>query len=204
MFSRLHICIYALHICIHGNICPCAQSTLHIYIYIYIYIYLEICAQATSAAGSCSQHGIIIHQSPLEATIGFYQEISQQHKEQSRKQQHYQLLLTNPTRRALYEISPDIYIRPRLGQQNNAYKLVLLATTCVRTILYFFAVCFFSQWEIQPTSLVSGVNPVKIWVKYLLKHCFICFYFYLLVLCFIFLYILQKWLPDGCGCKTLP
>ena len=33
-------------------------------------------ALATSAAGSCSQHGIMIHQSPLEATIGFYQEIS--------------------------------------------------------------------------------------------------------------------------------
>ena len=29
-------------------------------------------AQATSAAGSCSQHGIMIHQSPPEATIGFY------------------------------------------------------------------------------------------------------------------------------------
>ena len=28
-------------------------------------------AQATSAAGSCSQHGITIHQSPPEATIGF-------------------------------------------------------------------------------------------------------------------------------------
>ena len=29
-------------------------------------------AQATSTAGSCSQHGIMIHQSPPEASIGFY------------------------------------------------------------------------------------------------------------------------------------
>ena len=41
MFSRLHICIYALHIRIYGNKCPCTQSAiLHIYIYIYIYIYI--------------------------------------------------------------------------------------------------------------------------------------------------------------------
>ena len=33
-------------------------------------------AQATSAAGSYSQHGITIHQSPPEATIYLYQEIS--------------------------------------------------------------------------------------------------------------------------------
>ena len=32
--------------------------------------------QATSAVGSCSQHGITIHQSPPEATIGYYQETS--------------------------------------------------------------------------------------------------------------------------------
>ena len=36
MFSRLYIHIYALHICIYGNKCPCTQSMLHIYIYIYI------------------------------------------------------------------------------------------------------------------------------------------------------------------------
>ena len=32
--------------------------------------------QATSTAGSCRQYGIMIHQSPPEATIGFYQETS--------------------------------------------------------------------------------------------------------------------------------
>ena len=33
-------------------------------------------AQATGAAESCSQYGIIIQQNPPEATIGFYQETS--------------------------------------------------------------------------------------------------------------------------------
>ena len=73
MFSRLHICIYALHIRIYDNIYPCAQSMLHIYIYIYIQRETQkYHAQATSAAGSCSQHGIMIHQRPPEATIGLY------------------------------------------------------------------------------------------------------------------------------------
>ena len=40
MFEKLYIYIYALHICIYGDRCPCIQSTLHIYIYIYIYIYI--------------------------------------------------------------------------------------------------------------------------------------------------------------------
>ena len=33
-------------------------------------------AQATGAAGSCSQHGIMKQQSPPEAIAGFYQETS--------------------------------------------------------------------------------------------------------------------------------
>ena len=40
MFARLHICTYALHICIYSNKCPYTQSALHIYIFIYIYIYI--------------------------------------------------------------------------------------------------------------------------------------------------------------------
>ena len=79
MFSRLHICIYNLHIHIYGAIYPCAQPVLHIYIYIYIYVQhktLKYRTQATGAAGNCSQHGITKRQSPLKATAGFYQEIS--------------------------------------------------------------------------------------------------------------------------------
>ena len=80
MFFRLHICIYALHIRIYSNIYPFAQSALHIYIYIYIYMQRETQkyhVQATSAAGSCSWHGIMIDQSPPEAISGFYCETSQ-------------------------------------------------------------------------------------------------------------------------------
>ena len=44
IFSRLYICIYALHIRIYGNIYPCTQSVLHTYKYIYIYIYIYIYA----------------------------------------------------------------------------------------------------------------------------------------------------------------
>ena len=50
---------------------------------IYIYVCVCVCVrcetlkyhvQATGAAGSCSQHGITKHQSPPEATAGFYRE----------------------------------------------------------------------------------------------------------------------------------
>ena len=75
MFSRIHISIYALHICIYSDIYPCVQPKLHIYIYMQ-HETLEHHVQATSAAGSCSQHGIIIQQSPPEATIDLYQETS--------------------------------------------------------------------------------------------------------------------------------
>ena len=47
-------------------------------VYIYIYIQhktLNNYAQATDAAGSRSQHRIMIQQSPPEADIGFHQEI---------------------------------------------------------------------------------------------------------------------------------
>ena len=40
MFSRLNICIYALHICIYSDLYPCAPIKLHTYTYIYIYIYI--------------------------------------------------------------------------------------------------------------------------------------------------------------------
>ena len=82
MFVKaLCICIYALHIYIYGNIYSCAQPEQHIYIYIYTYIYivqqtLNNHVQATDAAGSSSQHSIMIQQSPPEATKGFYQETS--------------------------------------------------------------------------------------------------------------------------------
>ena len=48
--------------------------------YIYIYMQRETLkcrVQATGTAGSCSQHGIMKNQSPVEATAGFYREISQ-------------------------------------------------------------------------------------------------------------------------------
>ena len=82
---------YGLYICLQGSIyayMPCIYAYIAIYTfvlsprYIYIYIYMQretqkYHAQATSAAGSCSQYGITIHQSSPEATIGFYQETSQ-------------------------------------------------------------------------------------------------------------------------------
>ena len=71
---------------LYMHICP---AYAHIWQYIplrsvrttYIYIYMQretqkYRMQATSAAGSCSQHGITIHQSPPEATIGFHRETS--------------------------------------------------------------------------------------------------------------------------------
>ena len=84
MFERLHICIYAMQICIYGDIYLGAQTKLHIYIYIYIYTNthtqhetLNNHMQATGAAKSCSQHNITIQWSPSEATAGFYRETSQ-------------------------------------------------------------------------------------------------------------------------------
>ena len=77
MFSRLYICIYALHIRIYGYIYPCTQPALHTHTHIYIYIYMQCetlnnLTQATDAAGSSSQHRIMIQGSPPEATEGFY------------------------------------------------------------------------------------------------------------------------------------
>ena len=63
MFLRLNICIYALHICIYGNIYSCTQPTQHIYIYIYIYMQHETLnnhVQATNTMGSSSQNSITI------------------------------------------------------------------------------------------------------------------------------------------------
>ena len=80
MFSRLHICIYALSYTHIWQYIPFAFSphyhSQHIYIYICSDETQKYHVQATSAAGSCSQHSIMIHQSPPEATIGFYQETS--------------------------------------------------------------------------------------------------------------------------------
>ena len=77
MFSRLYICIYALHICIYGDIYPCAQPALHICLYIYMqHETLNKRAQATDAERSSSQHSITIQQNPPEATESFYQETS--------------------------------------------------------------------------------------------------------------------------------
>ena len=71
------------------DLCICWTGSIYAYIAIYtlahspycIYIYiqretLKYHAQATGAAGNCSQHGITKHQSPPKATAGFYQEIS--------------------------------------------------------------------------------------------------------------------------------
>ena len=71
MFSRLHICMHALHIYIYSDIYPFAQPKLHIYIYMQ-HKPLNHCAQPTGAAGNCSQHGIMIQKSPPESIIGFY------------------------------------------------------------------------------------------------------------------------------------
>ena len=75
--------IYVLQ-ALYIHICP---VYMHIWQYIplhsvratYIYMQCETQkyhVQATNTAGSCSQHSIMIHQSPPEATIGFYQETS--------------------------------------------------------------------------------------------------------------------------------
>ena len=74
MFSRLHICIYALHILIYGNKYPYAQSKQYIYMQ---HKTLSNREQATNTAQSSSQHSILIQQSPPEATEGFYKETSQ-------------------------------------------------------------------------------------------------------------------------------
>ena len=57
MFSRLHICIYALYICIYGDIYPCAQPAQHIYMQ---HETLNNRTQATDAAENSSQHSIMI------------------------------------------------------------------------------------------------------------------------------------------------
>ena len=82
MFSRLHIYIYGLLICIYSDKHYFMLTKLYTYIYIYIYIYIymqnetKFIMHKPLALQEAAVSMYYKHPSPLEAIAGYYKELS--------------------------------------------------------------------------------------------------------------------------------